>query len=257
MQLKALIHVLKATSTSYHCMKFLSFIFTILFLQTASAQKSFVFPKVKQQGASVSQLTPANWTVIAQVEGDLNNDQHEDLAVIFESNKTADETRTYGDNNSEIIKETQKPRILAIYFKNTITGGYQLSTQNNDFILRSEEGGKLGDPLQQIEIKEQQLFLRFRGGSEWRWELGYTFKFQNKDWFLTNAINLYFNQNTGDMTERIYDFNTRELFTTVGNLHRRDIANRRTSEVLYFSQLRTFKTFKKPWAWEIMPNVYL
>ncbi|MCX2586499.1 hypothetical protein [Pedobacter sp. MR22-3] len=238
-------------------MKFLPLILTILFSQIASAQKSFVFPKVKLQGSAVEQLQLKNWTVIETAQGDLNNDQAADLALVFESNQTIEETRTYGDNNSEIIKETQKPRILAIYFKDKTTGDYHLSTQNNDFILRSEEGGKLGDPLQQVEIKDQQLFLRFRGGSEWRWELGYTFKFQQKDWYLTSAINLYFNQNTGDMTERIYDFNSRQLFTTIGNLHQRDIANQKTSEVLFFSQLRTFKTFKKPWAWEIMPNVYL
>lgn len=229
----------------------------MLCVQIGFAQKTFIFPKIKAQGASAEQFTPVNWTVIDQVYGDLNNDASDDLAVVFEFNKTIDETRVYGDNNTDIIKETQKPRILAIFFKNKSTGVYSLSTQNNDFILRSEEGGKLGDPLQQIAIKDQQLYLRFQGGSEWRWELGYTFKFENKDWFLTSAINLYFNQNSGDMTERVYDFKTRELFTTVGNLHRRDIANRKTSEVLYFSQLRTFKTFKKPWAWEVMPNVYL
>ncbi|QDW24639.1 hypothetical protein [Pedobacter sp. KBS0701] len=229
----------------------------MLCVQISFAQKTFIFPKIKTQGTSVEQFTPANWMIIDQVEGDLNNDGSADLAVVFEYNKPIDETRVYGDNSSAIIKETQKPRILAIFFKDKSTGALSLSTQNNDFILRSEEGGKLGDPLQQIAIKDQQLYLRFQGGSEWRWELGYTFKFENKDWFLTSAINLYFNQNSGDMTERVYDFKTRELFTTVGNLHRRDIANRRTSEVLYFSQLRTFKTFKKPWAWEIMPNVYL
>ncbi len=229
----------------------------MLCAQIGFAQKTFVFPKIKAQGSFIAQVTPPNWTAIDQVYGDLNNDASEDLAVVFEFNKSIDETRVYGDNNTDIIKETQKPRILAIFFKDKSTGVYSLSTQNNDFILRSEEGGKLGDPLQQIAIKDQQLYLRFQGGSEWRWELGYTFKFENKDWFLTSAINLYFNQNSGDMTERVYDFKTRELFTTVGNLHRRDIANRRTSEVLYFSQLRTFKTFKKPWAWEIMPNVYL
>ena len=238
-------------------MRFLPSLLLLLFTQISFAQKSFIFPKVKPQGSYIEQLTPSDWTVIETATGDLNEDEVDDLAVIFESNKITDETRTYGDNNSEIIKETQKPRILAIYFKDKATGNFKISTQNNDFILRSEEGGKLGDPLQQIAIKDQQLFLRFAGGSQWRWELGYTFKFQNKDWFLTNAINLYFNQNTGDMTERIYDFNTRQLFTTVGNLHRRDIANRKTSEILFFSQLRTFKTFKKPWAWEIMPNVYL
>ncbi|SDF81128.1 hypothetical protein SAMN05421827_101625 [Pedobacter terrae] len=229
----------------------------MLCAQFSFAQKTFVFPKIKTQGSSVEQLTPPDWTIINRVYGDLNNDASDDLAVVFEYNKPIDETRVYGDNNTDIIKETQKPRILAIFFKDKLTGALKLSTQNNDFILRSEEGGKLGDPLQQMAIKDQQLYLRFKGGSEWRWELGYTFKFENKDWFLTSAINLYFNQNTGDMTERVYDFKTRELFTTVGNLHRRDIANRRTSEVLYFSQLRTFKTFKKPWAWEIMPNVYL
>jgi len=220
-------------------------------------KKTFIFPKINSQGNSIEQLTPNNWTVIETANGDLNNDGTGDLAVIFESNKITDETRTYGDNNSEIIKETQKPRILAIFFKDKSTPNYHLSIQNNDFILRSEEGGKLGDPLNQIGIKDQQLYLRFQGGAEWRWEMGYTFKFENKDWFLTSAINLYFNQNSGDMTERVYDFKTRELFTTVGNLHRRDVANRKTSEVLYFSQLKTFKTFKKPWAWEIMPNVYL
>jgi hypothetical protein len=238
-------------------MKVFCFYFLMLCAQISFAQKTFVFPKIKAQASSVEQVTPSNWTVIDQVYGDLNNDASDDLAVVFEYNKSIDETRVYGDNNTDIIKETQKPRILAIFFKDKSTGAYRLSTQNNDFILRSEEGGKLGDPLQQIAIKDQQLYLRFQGGSEWRWELGYTFKFENKDWFLTSAINLYFNQNSGDMTERVYDFKTRELFTTVGNLHRRDISNRRTSEVLYFSQLRTFKTFKKPWAWEVMPDVYL
>lgn len=238
-------------------MKIFYFYFLMLCAPFTYAQKTFIFPKIKAQGTSIEQVTPTSWTVIDQAHGDLNNDGSDDLVAIFEYNKKIDETRAYGDNNSAIIKETQKPRILAIFFKDKLTGALNLSTQNNDFILRAEEGGKLGDPLRQIAIKDQQLYLRFQGGSEWRWELGYTFKFENKDWFLTSAINLYFNQNTGDMTERVYDFNTRELFTTVGNLHRRDIANQRTSEVLYFSQLRTFKTFKKPWAWEIMPNVYL
>ncbi|WP_406826673.1 hypothetical protein [Pedobacter sp. KACC 23697] len=238
-------------------MKVFYFYIMMLFAQFSFAQKTFIFPKIKTQGAAVEQFIPPSWKIIDQVDGDLNNDGSADLAVVFEYNKPIDETRVYGDNSSAIIKETQKPRILAIFFKDKPTGLLSLSIQNNDFILRSEEGGKLGDPLQQIAIKDQQLYLRFQGGSEWRWELGYTFKFENKDWFLTSAINLYFNQNTGDMTERVYDFKTRELFTTVGNLHRRDIANHKTSEVLYFSQLRTFKTFKKPWAWEIMPNVYL
>ncbi|RZK18870.1 MAG: hypothetical protein EOO86_09035, partial [Pedobacter sp.] len=124
-------------------MKVFNFFLLMLVAQISFAQKTFLFPKVKPLGVSVEQLTINNWTIIETANGDLNNDGNDDLAIIFESNKITDETRTYGDNNSEIIKETQKPRILAIYFKNKVTGNYQLSTQNNDFILRSEEGGKL------------------------------------------------------------------------------------------------------------------
>ncbi|MCZ4243894.1 hypothetical protein [Pedobacter punctiformis] len=238
-------------------MKFIQLLFFIILTQVSFAQKAFIFPKIKTQGETIAQLTPINWAVIDQTQGDLNNDGSEDLAMVLEYHKAIDETRVYGDNSTDIIKETQKPRMLVIFFKDKLNGLYQLSTQNNDFILRSEEGGKLGDPLQQIYIREGQLYLRFSGGSEWRWELGYTFKFQDKDWFLTNAVNLYYNNNTGEMTERVYNFTDRELYTTYGNIYRRDISNHRTSEVLFFNRLRTFKTFKKPWAWEIMPNVYL
>ncbi|WP_443943660.1 hypothetical protein ACJVDH_12105 [Pedobacter sp. AW1-32] len=237
-------------------MNFLRIILFLLVSNTVFAQKTFHFPRVASQGSDIAKLKPENWNVIDQTSGDLNNDGVQDLALIFEFNTAIDETRVYADNNTDIIKEHQRPRILAIYFKDK-SGIYHLSTQNNDFILRSEEGGKLGDPLQRISIQDQQLFLRFRGGSEWRWEMGYTFKFENKDWFLTNAINLYYNNQSGDMTERIYNFKERELTTTLGNMYRRDISNSRTSEVLFFNHLRTFKTFKKPWAWEISPNVYL
>jgi len=238
-------------------MRFFCLSFFLILCLSSFAQKPFLFPKIKNEGISVAQLTPIGWTVIQQVTGDLNHDGTDDLVIIFEYSKNIEETRAYGDNTTDIIKENQKPRILAIYLKDKSSPAYHLSTQNNDFILRSEEGAKGNDPLQQIAIKDQQLYLRFKGGSEWRWELGYTFKLEQGDWYLTSAFNLYYNNLSGDMTERVYDFIERRLYTTSGNLYKRAISYERTSEVLLFSQLRTFKSFKKPWAWEIMPNLYL
>ena len=119
-------------------MKVFCFYILMLCVQISFAQKTFVFPKIKTQGAYIEQFTPSNWIVIDRVYGDLNNDASDDLAVVFEFNRSIDETRVYGDNNTDIIKETQKPRILAIFFKDKSTGNYSLSTQNNDFILRSE-----------------------------------------------------------------------------------------------------------------------
>lgn len=229
----------------------------LFYFEVGFAQKAFVFPKIKSLVNSDEQAVPANWKIINKASGDLNADGIDDMALILEYKDKIEEHRTYGDNHSDIIKENQKPRILALFFKNKSTNNYQLSAQNNDFILRAEEGGRLGDPFLGIEIKDQKLYLRFQGGAEWRWELGYTFKFLKNDWYLTNAINLYYNNNTGSMTERNYNFEIRELINTYGNIYRRDISNYSNSEVLYFSQMRTFKSFKKPWAWEIMPNVYL
>ncbi len=238
-------------------MRFANFIFLLFFTQVGFAQKAVVFPKITPVITQVEELVPKGWHLMKTAYGDLNKDGTDDLAVIIEANEAFNESRTYGDNNSEIIRELQKPRILLIYFALKNKSQYRLSVQNNDFILRATEGGKLGDPFRQIAIKDQKLFLSFQGGSEWQWNLGYHFSFQKNDWYLTGASNVYYNSHTGEMTEHVYNFSDRELYTTYGNMYQRKIASYSTSEVLYFTELRTFKTFKKPWAWEIMPNLYL
>ncbi|MET4082073.1 hypothetical protein ABIB40_002029 [Pedobacter sp. UYP30] len=236
----------------------LKYLVVFLFLtNVATAQKSFHFPKIPSAISAVEQAVPAGWHLFSKTYGDLNNDGTDDLTVILEANQEINETRVYGDNHTAIIREKQKPRILAMFFRDKNSNQYQLSVQNNNFILRAKEGGVVGEPFEQMAIKDEQLYLRFKGGSVWRWEMGYTFKFLNNSWTLTNAISSYYNNNTGAFTERIFDFINRQLFTNLGNLYQRDLANRKTSEILLFGKMRTFDTFKKPWAWEIMPDVYL
>lgn len=233
------------------------FVFFLFFTHVAAAQKLVRFPKISPIITDVEQSIPMGWHLFSKAYGDLNNDGTDDLAVILEADQAINETRVYGDNHTAIIKEKQKPRILALFFRDKNANRFQLSVQNNNFILREKEGGVLGEPFEQMAIKDQQLYLRFKGGSVWRWEMGYTFTFINNDWTLTNAISSYYNNNTGAFTERIFDFNNRQLFTNLGNLYQRDSANQKTSEILLFSKMRTFDTFKKPWAWEVMPDVYL
>ncbi|MGY3052470.1 hypothetical protein ACVWYG_000660 [Pedobacter sp. UYEF25] len=233
------------------------FVVFLLLTRVAAAQKTFRFPKLPATITDIKQSIPADWHLFSKAFGDLNADGTEDLAVILEADREVNETRVYGDNHTDIIKEKQKPRILVLFFRDKNSNRFQLSAQNNNFILREKEGGILGEPFEQIAIKDEQLYLRFKGGSIWRWEMGYTFKFLNNDWTLTNAITSYYNNNTGAFTERIFDFNNRQMFTNLGNLYQRDSANQKISEILLFSKMRTFDTFKKPWAWEIMPDVYL
>ncbi|WP_316812440.1 hypothetical protein [Pedobacter heparinus] len=232
---------------------------TLLFLicYTALQAQPFVFPVLPEQGKSVTVLVPQNWTVIDSISGDLNNDKVKDLALILEFYRPVKENRAYGDNETEIITEVQKPRILAIYFRRSASGAYRIAAQNNNFILRSEEGGAMGDPLRPISIDSNKLSLAFEGGANWRWKLHYTFKYQDKDWQLTKANNYAWHSGSGEMNDKQYDFINKKRTITSGTVSNRRSANETFEQPLAVKTLRTFSSFKKPWTWEISPNDFL
>ncbi|MFA6277576.1 MAG: hypothetical protein WC622_12545 [Pedobacter sp.] len=216
-----------------------------------------MYPKLSAQGNEINSLTPTNWNVIDTAFGDLNNDKLEDLVLVLEFNNPIIEKRAYGDGETELIKEFQKPRILAVYFKDQRSGKYKFALQNNNFILRSQEGGELGEPFKNLTIQNNCLNLAFEGGSNWRWKLNYQFKYQNKDWVLTQANNIYYNIISGEMTDKLYDFSNRKMKLTTGNIFARNNANEVSEETLNFPQLRTLNNFKKPWTWEITKDNFL
>ena len=236
-------------------MRFLIVVF-LLGAKLSSAQ-SFSYPKFAKQGASLNALVPQNWKIIDTAFGDLNNDKTEDLALIVEYFLPISENRAYGDNETELIKEFQKPRVLAIYFKSKSGGNYVFASQNNNFILRANEGGSMGDPLRNINISNQNLQLSFEGGNNWRWKLDYEFKYHDKEWDLIRANNVYYHSVSGEMTEKKYNFIDRKVSFISGNIFNRFSGNNQTEENLYFRDLRTFTTFKKPWTWEITKDNFL
>lgn len=236
-------------------MKKLFFLF-LLSAQIVQAQ-TFFYPKLIKQGKDLQALTPANWKVIGSALGDLNRDKIADLVFVLEYNLPIAETRAYGDNETELIKEFQKPRILAVYFKNEQSDKYTIALQNNNFILRANEGGALGEPFKDVSIANNQLSLKFEGGNDWRWKLNYDFNFKANDWFLTKAKNTYYNITSGEVVIKNYDFETRKIKQTKGNMFAIDEPNTETEDILFFNQLRTFNTFKKPWTWEITKDSFL
>lgn len=236
-------------------MKYLSIIF--IFLTTIAKSQIFSYPQLSKQGKNIEALIPANWTAIDTAYGDLNNDNLDDLAIIFEYKLPITENRAYGSNDTELIKEFQRPRVLAIYFKHTQSGKYTLVTQNNNFILRANEGGSLGDPLKNLSIAANKLFLKFEGGANWRWILNYEFKYSNSDWNLVKANNIYYNANSGEMTNRQYNFLARKMRIISGNLADKDGNNLVNEETLFFTSFKTLANFKKPWTWEISTDNFL
>ncbi|TCD01102.1 hypothetical protein [Pedobacter psychroterrae] len=231
-------------------------IFLLFIAVSGSAfSQSFKYPIMNAQGKTIKALIPPQWKVVDSAYGDLNNDKVEDLALIIEFYAAVKENRAYGDNTTELITELQRPRILAVYFK---TGrNYRIVTQNNNFVLRSEEGGAMGDPLRPMSINDNKLSLAFEGGGTWRWKLGYSFKYLNKDWQLTNANNHTYHSTSGEMNDKQYDFLTKKRVVTIGKTDNSLLTNETTEQPLTLKGLRTFTNFKKPWTWELGPDEYL
>ena len=235
-------------------MRIKSTLFILLITVGAKAQ-SFKYPVLNAQGKTIKSLSPSQWKVVDSVYGDLNNDKVEDLALIYEFYAKVKENRAYGDNTTELITEIQRPRILAIYFKSGKT--YRLAAQNNNFILRSEEGGTMGDPLRPLRIADNKLMLSVEGGGNWRWKLNYSFKYQNKDWLLTNANNYAYHNGSGEMNDKQYDFVKKRRKTISGKTGSGTEDQVAMEQPFPMKALRTFSNFKKPWTWEIGPDEYL
>ena len=231
-------------------------IFLLISSKMSFAQQ-YSFPALTKQAKDLQTIVPAKWKVLASAHGDLNKDQSEDIAIILEYNLPITESRAYGDNDTELIKEFQRPRVLAVYFKNSKTNKYIFEMQNNNFILREREGGEVAEPFKKLKIENNSLILAFEGGGLWRWKLNYEFKYQQKSWALVNANNTSYNPSTGELIAKHYNFLERKTKQIFGNSFSRDIANEEIEENLYFTQLRTLANFKKPWTWEITKNNFL
>jgi hypothetical protein len=111
---------------------------------------------------------PNNYFIIDSVMGNLNKDSIKELAVVY---------NTGPDNKIEGVS-----RELVIYI--LIHEKWTEWEKSSQAILRSNEGGIMGDPFQKIEIKNGILLINHYGGSRWQW--GYTdkYRFQNGKFYL-------------------------------------------------------------------------
>jgi len=124
--------------------------FCILFL----AFSTFCFAQKEFQ--------PNGSTIMETVDGDLDGDKIPEKVIIYNTKDTTD----FGS-----IREIQ-------ILKN-MNGKWTVLEKSRNAILKSGEGGMMGDPYQSTEIKKGILEITQAGGSSWKW--GYTdkYRFQN------------------------------------------------------------------------------
>ncbi|HET9057452.1 MAG TPA: hypothetical protein VFN30_11470 [Chitinophagaceae bacterium] len=137
---------------------------------------------------------PNNYSIVDTVTGDLDKDSINELVVAYNVGQ-----------ESEI---DGVPRELIIY-----------KLENNNWIewkksmgalYGSRDGGMMGDPFGDIEIKNGILLISQDGGSSWKWSFTDKYRFQNGEFYLIGYTSNYgklceywetvdFNLSTGKM----------------------------------------------------------
>ena len=153
---------------------------TFLMAPGSHVSADFTYPKLPTHGSDIADWVFPGWKAKATEKGDLNKDKREDVAMILEREQAAAHAR-----GCSADKDTSAapPRIFVILLARE-GGGYRLSAANTDIVLRSDEGGIFGDPLEMLLIERGSVLLRHYGGSAWRWVQTYRFRNQDGGWFL-------------------------------------------------------------------------
>ncbi|AIZ42455.1 hypothetical protein [Cellulophaga baltica] len=111
---------------------------------------------------------PDNYSVVDSVSGDLDKDSIAELVVAY---------NTGPENEIDGI-----PRELIVYkLKNNKWTEWKKSGQA---LYGSKDGGMMGDPFGEIEIKNGILLISQNGGSSWKWGFTDKYRFQNGEFYL-------------------------------------------------------------------------
>jgi hypothetical protein len=228
----------------------LTFILTIIF--GASYGQDFTYPAIKSIGQSIIDFIPAGWIVLDSAYGDLNNDGVKDAAIILQHKDSV-----LLVNSSEDTVMTQ-PRILLLLFKNRANNKLSLIEQSNSFILK-HDNAIMDDPYQGILIEKGILKIDFHlfynMGSWYSTSSTYKFRYDGKDFKLIGADYTTIHRATLDYEDYSYNFLTKKRSYSKGN--DQSGIKKTTLKTFALTPLKTFKTFKEPYSWEIETDINL
>ncbi len=117
---------------------------------------------------------PKDHLVLDYHYGDLNKDELKKDVILIAHNPKAE-----AENEDEV----KRPLFI---LTRTTDGKLKKESRNDNVVLCSSCGGVMGDPYQDIAIKNGYFSIEHYGGSSWRWTEIVTFKYnaEKTDWFL-------------------------------------------------------------------------
>lgn len=147
---------------------------------------------------NIYDFIPEGWIILEQngekaiKECDYDKNGNTDLVFVIEK---------VSDNG------TTAPRTLVVARGNG-DWTYTPAVEAKNAVFSADEGGIWGDPFEGIEIRNGSLYLHFYGGSSWRWEKTYQFRYQDGDWYLIGATDSFINISTNEGTVKDYNLLT-------------------------------------------------
>lgn len=105
---------------------------------------------------------PSGLVLLAEASGDLDKDGIDEKAIVYDTKDTTEDGTV---------------RELCIFKKKE--GKWYTWIKSRNAILKSQEGGMMGDPFGELIIKNGVLSISFDGGSSWKWAYTDKYRFQN------------------------------------------------------------------------------
>lgn len=111
---------------------------------------------------------PDNYSIVDSVSGDLDKDSIAELVVVY----------NIGPEN----EVDGVPRELIIYKREN--NKWTEWKKSDQALYGSKDGGMMGDPFGEIEIKNGILLISQNGGSSWKWGFTDKYRFQDGEFYL-------------------------------------------------------------------------
>ncbi|WP_196888619.1 hypothetical protein [Aureivirga sp. CE67] len=182
-----------------------------------------------------------DWDILKEVKGDLNKDEKEDVVLVLESKDSILEKR-YNQDPRKI-----QGRILAVLLNKD--GEQKVVVQNNEFLLRGDEGGMFIGIEPELKIANNNLHVAYEFT---RSSIEYEFKHKNEDFEI-----LYFRSSGmsgGEYETTEVDFDNQNIVTKTGEIEEDQIE---TEKIGFKEKPKKLSDFKVMLDWGISEKVYL
>ena len=119
-------------------------------------------------------FAPDGFEILEEKMGDLDRDGIAEKVIVYNTTDTTEDG---------IVREI---RVL----KRSGTK-WNLWKKSRNAVLKSREGGMMGNPFEGIEITNGILIISFSGGSSWKWFYADKYRFQHNEFELIGHSNTY------------------------------------------------------------------